>query len=257
MCLENRTQCAIEPPYGVPTRKLQPRGQVFSFYSFKALLIEMAHQGHCPSRHTFLSSLHCGGVQRVPNHAATETVVMQMANAIGIGRRNAGSNRLPTIERATSKKDACVAARTNGKEVPCNRFNARSSRATPEEAKAAETRCQLTARIRQLMSSSPKARVGKSRSRVSGDISARCEEAAYIELKLRLAESLRERRRHRRLTQVDLARLVKSSQSRVAKMEAGDPSVSIDLLIRSLLALRTSNREISRIISSSHLASAT
>lgn len=83
------------------------------------------------------------------------------------------------------------------------------------------------------------------------------EEAAYIELKLRLAESLRERRRHRRLTQVDLARLVKSSQSRVAKMEAGDPSVSIDLLIRSLLALRTSNREISRIISSSHLASAT
>lgn len=75
------------------------------------------------------------------------------------------------------------------------------------------------------------------------------EEAAYIELKLRLAESLRKRRRRRRLTQVDLARLVRSSQSRVAKMEAGDPSVSLDLLIRSLLALGTSNLELSRIIS--------
>ncbi len=75
------------------------------------------------------------------------------------------------------------------------------------------------------------------------------EEAAYIELKLRLAESLREQRRRRRLTQVDLARLLKSSQSRVAKLEAGDPSVSLDLLIRSLLALGTSNRELSRIIS--------
>ncbi len=75
------------------------------------------------------------------------------------------------------------------------------------------------------------------------------EEAAYVELRLRLAESLRERRRRRRLTQAQLARLLKSSQSRVAKMEAGDPSVSLDLLIRSLLALGTSNLELSRIIS--------
>ena len=82
------------------------------------------------------------------------------------------------------------------------------------------------------------------------------EEAAYIELKIRLAESLREQRRNRRLTQVELARLVRSSQSRVAKMEAGDPSVSLDLLVRSLLALGTSRRELSRIISSPRLASA-
>lgn len=75
------------------------------------------------------------------------------------------------------------------------------------------------------------------------------EEAAYIELKLRLAESLRERRWRRGLTQVDLARLLKSSQSRIAKLEAGDPSVSLDLLIRSLLTLGTSNRELSQIIS--------
>lgn len=75
------------------------------------------------------------------------------------------------------------------------------------------------------------------------------EEAAYIDLKVRLATSLRERRQRRRLTQADLGKLLRSSQSRVAKMEAGDPSVSLDLLIRSLLVLGTSRRELSRIIS--------
>ncbi len=74
------------------------------------------------------------------------------------------------------------------------------------------------------------------------------EEAAYVELKLKLADGLRKRRRRRRLTQVELARKVRSSQSRVAKMEAGDPSVTLDLLIRSLLALGASNRELARII---------
>jgi hypothetical protein len=74
------------------------------------------------------------------------------------------------------------------------------------------------------------------------------DEAAYIELKLKLADGLRARRRRRRLTQVELARRVRSSQSRVAKMEAGDPSVTLDLLIRSLLALGASNRELARII---------
>jgi len=75
------------------------------------------------------------------------------------------------------------------------------------------------------------------------------EEAAYIDLKVRLATGLRERRRRRSLTQADLARRLQSSQSRIAKMEAGDPSVSLDLLIRSLLILGISRRELSRIIS--------
>lgn len=82
------------------------------------------------------------------------------------------------------------------------------------------------------------------------------EESAYIELKIRLAGSLRERRQRHRLSQMDLARMLKSSQSRVAKMEAGDPSVSIDLLVRSLLTLGTSNLELSRIISTSRSAPA-
>ncbi len=75
------------------------------------------------------------------------------------------------------------------------------------------------------------------------------EEASYIDLKARLATGLRERRRRRSLTQGDLAKRLRSSQSRIAKMEAGDPSVSLDLLIRSLLILGTSRRELSRIIS--------
>lgn len=75
------------------------------------------------------------------------------------------------------------------------------------------------------------------------------EEAAYIDLKVRLATGLRERRRRRSLTQADLAKRLQSSQSRIAKMEAGDPSVSLDLLIRSLLILGASRRELSRIIS--------
>ncbi len=75
------------------------------------------------------------------------------------------------------------------------------------------------------------------------------EEAAYIELKVRLAMGLREWRRRRKLTQADLAKRLHSSQSRIAKMEAGDPSVSLDLLIRSLLTLGASRREVSRIMS--------
>lgn len=75
------------------------------------------------------------------------------------------------------------------------------------------------------------------------------EEAAYVELKVRLAVGLREWRRRRNLTQAALAKRLRSSQSRIAKMEAGDPSVSLDLLVRSLLTLGASRREVSRIMS--------
>ena len=73
-------------------------------------------------------------------------------------------------------------------------------------------------------------------------------EEALVELKLILSRGLRERRARRRLTQAQLARLLKSSQSRVAKMESGDPSVSIDLLIRSLLAMGTTQKELAHVI---------
>jgi ribosome-binding protein aMBF1 (putative translation factor) len=76
------------------------------------------------------------------------------------------------------------------------------------------------------------------------------EESEYIEIKLNLSKSLKERRQRKNMTQEDLARLIKSSQSRVAKMEAGDPTVSIDLLIRSLLALGTNKNTLAKMLSS-------
>jgi len=75
------------------------------------------------------------------------------------------------------------------------------------------------------------------------------QEMAYIELKLDLSRKLKASRANQKLTQAELARIVKSSQSRVAKMEAGDPTVSIDLLVKSLLALGVSKKELGRAIS--------
>ena len=74
------------------------------------------------------------------------------------------------------------------------------------------------------------------------------EEAAYIELKLALSSKLKEKRVRKKLTQAEFARLIHSSQSRIAKMEAGDPTVSIDLLIKSLLALGVTKKELGRSI---------
>lgn len=74
------------------------------------------------------------------------------------------------------------------------------------------------------------------------------EDAAYVELKLTLSKKLQAYRREKKLTQEELARLLKSSQSRIAKMEAGDPSVSLDLLVRSLLALGTSRKHLAQML---------
>ncbi len=77
------------------------------------------------------------------------------------------------------------------------------------------------------------------------------EEVAFIEMKLALAKYLRDRRKRKKLTQNQLAHDIHSSQSRIAKMEAGDPSVSLDLLVRSLLSLGTSPKQLAEVISSS------
>jgi DNA-binding XRE family transcriptional regulator len=74
------------------------------------------------------------------------------------------------------------------------------------------------------------------------------EEAAFIEVKLLLSDKLRERRSANRLTQAQLAKLLGSSQSRVAKMEAGDPSVSVDLLLRSLFILGATPTEVGSVL---------
>jgi DNA-binding XRE family transcriptional regulator len=72
------------------------------------------------------------------------------------------------------------------------------------------------------------------------------EESTYIEMRLALSRNLRALRTRKRLTQVEAAKMLGSSQSRVAKLEAGDPSVSLDLLVRSNLALGASKKDLAK-----------
>lgn len=76
------------------------------------------------------------------------------------------------------------------------------------------------------------------------------EEAAYVELRLKLSQAVRELRRSRHWTQVQLAERLQSSQSRIAKVEAADESVSLDLLIRSFFALGATSHDLAYVISS-------
>lgn len=74
-------------------------------------------------------------------------------------------------------------------------------------------------------------------------------ETQFLEIKLALVRLLRLCRERNHLTQAQLATKIKSSQSRVAKMEAADPSVSVDLMLRSLLAAGANRRQLARAIS--------
>jgi DNA-binding XRE family transcriptional regulator len=74
------------------------------------------------------------------------------------------------------------------------------------------------------------------------------EEAALVDLRLSLSQALKERRSRRRISQMTLAKKLGSSQSRVAKMEAADSSVSMDLLIRALLAAGATRKDIAMAI---------
>ena len=73
-------------------------------------------------------------------------------------------------------------------------------------------------------------------------------ESALIDTKLALGRSLRDRRAAEGLTQAALARRLRSSQSRVAKMEAGDSTVSVDLLLRALFSLGARPRDVASIL---------
>lgn len=74
------------------------------------------------------------------------------------------------------------------------------------------------------------------------------EEIEFVELKLALSSELKDVRAKHGLSQIELAERLGSSQSRVAKMEASDPSVSVDLLIRGLLAAGASKNDIASAI---------
>src|SRR2546429_9034595 len=70
------------------------------------------------------------------------------------------------------------------------------------------------------------------------------EEEAYIELRLKLADGLKTRRHSRGVTQTQLAQALRSSQSRVAKMEAVDPNDSHHPLEKFLFAHRAYNPQL-------------
>jgi ribosome-binding protein aMBF1 (putative translation factor) len=76
-------------------------------------------------------------------------------------------------------------------------------------------------------------------------------EALFVEIKLALADAVRERRGQLGLTQAELGERMGSSQSRVAKLEAADRTVSIDLLLHALVALGCTRRQVARILGSS------
>lgn len=74
------------------------------------------------------------------------------------------------------------------------------------------------------------------------------EESTYIDMKMALSQALAQKRKQRRLTQLELARKLNSSQSRVAKMEKGDPTVSVDRLVKALLAMGATKKSIAKTI---------
>jgi predicted XRE-type DNA-binding protein len=77
------------------------------------------------------------------------------------------------------------------------------------------------------------------------------QESAFVELRLKLADAVRELRKEKHLTQSQLAKLLGSSQSRVAKVEAAEESVSVDLLVRSLLAMGATSSDLAEVIAAS------
>jgi DNA-binding XRE family transcriptional regulator len=76
------------------------------------------------------------------------------------------------------------------------------------------------------------------------------EESEYIDLKLSLGKNVKIIRMSKKISQVELAKKIKSSQSRIAKIEIGDPSVSIDLQVKTLLFLGVTRKDLAKIISS-------
>ena len=76
------------------------------------------------------------------------------------------------------------------------------------------------------------------------------EEAALVETRLAVSGALRQRRQRQGMTQAALAKKLRSSQSRVAKMEVGDPSISLDLLLRAFFATGATKRDLARVLTS-------
>ena len=87
---------------------------------------------------------------------------------------------------------------------------------------------------------------GWENSAVSEVLSVSPDEEALVEARIALTRRIRQVREARGLTQIQVAKLIGSSQSRVAKMEAADRSVSIDMMMRTLFRLGQSPKQVGR-----------
>ena len=74
------------------------------------------------------------------------------------------------------------------------------------------------------------------------------EEEAYIDIRLDISNMVKAQRAKKGWTQEQLARSIGSSQSRIAKLEAGDPGISMDLMIKAVLRLGTSKKQIGKLL---------
>ncbi len=72
-------------------------------------------------------------------------------------------------------------------------------------------------------------------------------ESALIEVRVALFEAFQKMRKEKKLTQQEAAKLLNTSQSRISKLEKGDPSVTLDLMIRSLVTLGAKKEDFVRI----------
>lgn len=73
-------------------------------------------------------------------------------------------------------------------------------------------------------------------------------EMHVIEIRVRLAKALRALRQKKGLSQAAVARLVESSQARVAAMENGGTGATLDLLVRALVVLGMTPRQLGGIV---------
>lgn len=69
-------------------------------------------------------------------------------------------------------------------------------------------------------------------------------ELEIIEMKVALAKALVAKRKENKLSQVTLSKILGSSQSRLAKMEKADSSVSLELMIRAFFMLGATKKEL-------------
>jgi hypothetical protein len=74
------------------------------------------------------------------------------------------------------------------------------------------------------------------------------EESTLVSLRLSLAEQVRSRRLRLHCSQTELARRIGSSQSRIAKLEAAESDVSLDLLFRALFATGAKMSDVGKVV---------